>query len=488
MSNKVMKIFGVGLAVMLAGLWAAAALRGEMNPDSGYYLALARHVAGGLSPNVDFPSPYVPGVFYIFALLGENGVSSPTACKALVFLVHGINAALLFALLRMLGHSTALGFFLSVVFGAWVMACDGTAISLEPFQNLFLLLGLAIMLRWPSVRGAALGGVAVGAALMAKQYSLLSVPVLSLVALCPVWLSSRGDQDSEKPCRISWGRIAAFLACLGLPFLVYALGTGQNLIEAFKLAATFGGGAGDYASTGGYKDHKILQTLTRDALGARMVLPLLVVSLWLLVLERTRTNFLLIAGFILNLLPLIIRGWPHYIQLAAPWGVLIIAQFARAVGSRCQASVTGQNLVAGLLALPLIPAMMLCVQSVHRAWEIGLIDHQSRLAGEVVEALPAKENILVLNGTWLYYLAKLTPPYLDYRFVQGAQGNDDMRSGASHVVVMPKEKFPKEEAKKWLAEGGFEAYKTLKWLGKPVVLYRKVTPGEQSPPPLGSFR
>ncbi len=457
------------LAAAVVAMWAVAALYSPLNSDAGHYLSLAGHVLAGKVPYIDFPSAYAPGSYYVFSLIGEDGLASAVWSRAFLFAVHVLNAVLLFGVLRTLGHAAPPSAFLACVFALWVYAADGTAIVVEPLQNLFLLSALLAVLRLPGLAGAFVGGCLAGLALMMKQYALLSVPVLAAAAAAPWWWREAPPEGG----RARWLGAAVFALGLPLPFLVFCVATGNDILETFRHVATFGGNAADYAGLK-YNAHQAFITLTSGMRGQSLVVLVALIGLLSVYLRPSRRALLLLTLFLLNVLPLVfVRGYGHYVQLAAPWGICLAAEFARAAGAGFGDPKRGARLVALLVALPVLPIFAYNAVPTFRDMQQDRLGRQTDLAREIVARLPERDGVLVINAPWLYVLTQVRAPLLYYGFVLGAEGNDERLAAAKHVVLMPFRRFDQVEARDWIEAAGFVSFATLEWRGKPVTLFRR---------------
>jgi hypothetical protein len=325
-----LKLLTAMLVLLVLGFWFTAALHFSLSPDSGYYLPAARSILDGLTPYADFFTPYTPGGYYLFALLGENLLGNPVAAKALLYCVHLFNAGLIYAILRKFGHDRVLSAFFSAVFAAWIITLDGRDIVLEPFQSMFLLLGFLAAIYRSGMVAIGLSGIAVGCALMAKQTSFISVPVFLLIAAVPSWVSR--DNPETETVSIAVKRLVLYGVALAVPFTLFCILTGQNFLQTFVKVASFGARLTGYVGAE-YGLYDIVRVMLGGELQGQMLLPLIGIAALVLILDPTRLNLSLIGLAALNFLPIIfVRGYGHYIQLIAPWGVLLMAQLCLAIG------------------------------------------------------------------------------------------------------------------------------------------------------------
>jgi hypothetical protein len=431
-----LKLLTAMLVLLVLGFWFTAALHFSLSPDSGYYLPAARSILDGLTPYADFFTPYTPGGYYLFALLGENLLGNPVAAKALLYCVHLFNAGLIYAILRKFGHDRVLSAFFSAVFAAWIITLDGRDIVLEPFQSMFLLLGFLAAIYRSGMVAIGLSGIAVGCALMAKQTSFISVPVFLLIAAVPSWVSR--DNPETETVSIAVKRLVLYGVALAVPFTLFCILTGQNFLQTFVKVASFGARLTGYVGAE-YGLYDIVRVMLGGELQGQMLLPLIGIAALVLILDPTRLNLSLIGLAALNFLPIIfVRGYGHYIQLIAPWGVLLMAQLCLAIGKRFPSESWVSRVVALLVAIPILPAALLMVH-LHRI-EIHKfpIDHQIGLTNEIRQFVKDPRDVLVVGRQpWLYYLyytAHLVPPKHDLSFVYTTKRLGKRIGGARFVI------------------------------------------------------
>ena len=406
----------IGFLALLFGLSALADLAvaipfAGLNFDAGTYVGAAWAISQGLTVYQDFPLSYPPGVPVILSILG--GLTCRSCCVyALVFAIDVLNAVLLYTLMRRLETSRAMSSFLVAVHLTWVIFLDGVGVLLEPFQVLFLLLGLLAMLHARGLRAAALVGVAVGTSIMMKQYSVLFVP--AFLAFC---LRDTGSPSPQNVAR--WRLVLVFGIGLGLPFTLFVLVTGQNFWELFCYLASFGGGG-----SLGHQGQGISQYY-RDGLDPRYgpwtpVLalwhrlwmpelglgPFLVMGLVVTALRRSALHAFLLACFVAGLVPLCFRGFFHYPQLSAPWGILLVARGWVEFAAQRPARQLVLALACSVLVLPYF------IFNQRMAWASCLYPpayQQIRLAQDIRAAIPQRDAVWMEDLDNFYPLAQKMP-------------------------------------------------------------------------------
>lgn len=423
------RALGIGLWMLLVWQCAAALWAAPWNPDAGYYLPLARRVAAGEAPYRDFPSLYPPGAYYLLALLGQRGLSEPTVVKAALITVQLLNLALLATILRRWRFDRDTVLIYAALCGLWTMRAEGAFVALEPFQNLYLLLALLACLRGDS-RSYLAAGLAAGFALCVKQFALLALPGLLCVALHPPDPSDKSSSTDRLPQR--WLRPLMALVAVPIPFLTFALLTGQSPMELCRHLASYGGEAREYGVTG----LKALYLNVVETNGpAWPLLAFAALGVWLWLREPSWLNVGLLALLMGGAAPLYVRDFAHYVQMSIPWAVLIAARWSRAIGE--DSTVTSNSgaarfspalATAGLLLLPVV--IQGTAQATRDLWQRP--DQQQRaLAVRLPQTLaqvrsmalddPAlRLDVTVFNGEWLYPLANLRPPGGDCHFYDAA--------------------------------------------------------------------
>ncbi|MDZ7379574.1 MAG: hypothetical protein ONB06_09550, partial [candidate division KSB1 bacterium] len=154
------------------------------------------------------------------------------------------SCCLLLALTSRLGLTWAAAGCYVGLYQTWVLASEGRHLLLEPYAvgpQLLAFLLLSGKTRTPaSVVGA---GALAGFSVLAKQYSLLAFPGLSLLAV-----GAGGSRPGSHSRRLVLG--ALFLVAAPLPWMAYCIGARVPLWDSLVHLATFGGRATDYGAGG----------------------------------------------------------------------------------------------------------------------------------------------------------------------------------------------------------------------------------------------
>jgi hypothetical protein len=344
---------------------------------------------------------------------------------------------------------------LAVAYVAWLSACNGFAIDVEPMQIPFAL-GAAWLLAAPcSARAVVVAGLLTGVSLMMKQYSVLFVPPLALAAFA----STRSADDGTPAAgarRTGWMRLALFLAAVPAAFAVFVLMTWQDPIKPFVALATYGGNR--YAADG-------MRSMIATLVAGRAARPLLiagVLAATTLAWRRTPRAAVVFLGLCLAVMPLYVRGYEHYLQLAAPWATLAVAEFASAVGARYPPQRRTAGVVVVVCLLGWADAIAHGLRGAMARMTRNPISRQIAIARKVEAAVGGRTGVLMVNLEWVYALADIEQPLrrLDIRFGEPLTGFPAHRDAARCAVLGPG-LMPIPEAVAWLEEGGLRQSSTI---------------------------
>lgn len=480
-SNAPTKLLFVFLVGVLLIQWGVACFIG-FRYDEGYYLPMARAVWEGFVPFVDFPSHYPPLSYYMLAILGP-GVSTPVVVRLYLLLLAALCGALIFWILREEGNDVTHSSLLAVLFMAWTACLDTKWVALEVFQNLFLLASWLALVRWPTWKGIALGGIALGASLMVKQYALLAVPGLALLAL-----SAR----HELPWRLSlaeWRsglvRVFGFGLFMSLPFAVFVVLTGQDFLGLFWTLSTWGGEAVLYSRplTVSWL-HQVQQDIMVGHSSA-LLFPAILMFIWWMWIRPNGRALALGTVLVFSFLPQIIRGNPHNFALMVPWAVLVVSGFTREVATQLAEASEGaarQRIREWLIAIVTIVVVPLIIHGT--LFTIGfvtqkrfLVSTHAAVAKQIRAEIPNPEDVLVIFHPWMYLVADFRAPDNNYTWPDsfGWKNAAPMRDAARHVVLMPAEENDMAPGREFLLAGGMELFAEIPspWQYKsPIQLFR----------------
>jgi hypothetical protein len=471
------------LVLYFAGLWAT-----PVGDDGAYYLSHARYVSRRLIPYADFPSPYAPGTYYVNALLGEHGLADPVLCKLPMYLAHVISLVLVMLILKKFGFTKGDGVFFGLVFGLWIMICDGQSVLLEPFANAFILMSFCVLLLSRSLLHCILAGLAVGAALMMKQLAL-PVVIGDLVLILSGGLSSTGWVP--RPCRFRLIGACGFLACCSVPFFLFVLATHLPLAETLIHVVGFGGQTDPYGNA--FNPRYLFDVFVVRSPHALLPLYLcFFLGLWFLMADKTVEWRAIVSLFWLFSAELLVAPFGHYAQLAVPWGVMLIAGFCKRHNWGTFSPAASNVAMLILVLLWFVPGTLRTLRE-----SVSMIKQQpaqaeTRLAAEVRSKLPSRENVLVINAPWLYYAADVAPPGRNHRMTYKTDDIPPWAVAAAKtseyaVLLSQPVEYPAQVARRLLESQGLELFASLpdpraeaasgKGTEKPeVLLYRRAVP------------
>jgi hypothetical protein len=448
-------VIGCALALLLAANCEI------VNRDAGFYIPIARWVASGLTPVLDFPVAYTPGWAYAFALLGNDALGDPLLVKSAIYAVHLGNTAIVWALLRRLGRRAVPALAVAATYLAWTISLDGTYVVIEPLLNTCILLSFLLLTAGVGPFRALAAGALLGAAIMVKQYAVCLAPGLVLLVL---WAPDPVGASRSRLARLR--AVALFSAAIAVPFLAFAIQTAQDPVYLARYFITFGGYVGDYADA----VDRWHQLYTSFVVQYPILVVVLALAAWLLWIEPTRINAAMTLLLLGAMAPLAIRGYPHYVQLAAPWVALLGAQMFVAFNRGPRTSVALKRQAIAVIAGG---AMLLTLQNVRHGslrCSSGELAAQERITAQMAAALPHLSNTAALDWPQLYFFTEATPPnndfFADHR-VKQSRGLPDF------VVVTDQGPQPIAAVAAQLTSNGFFHLRTLQAERRTIAIYAR---------------
>jgi hypothetical protein len=232
--------------------------------------------------------------------------------------------------------------------------------------------------------------------------------------------------------------------------------------------ATFGGRAFDSVAAGGmYVAQGPLAAIGTIAAGGyefQLIAVVFSACVLLAVLQPSRLVLGIILCFALPVAQLGVRPYPHYLQMCIPWGVAALALLAPTI-ARMAGTMDPVARLEGVLtfvtALPFFGLAIIALGSTRVTYLEAKLRDQLNLVGWVQEALPQVDDVVVLNGPWLYLMAEIKPPGREHRFVSSP--DDELLSRASHAVMLPAWQFPFDESRRRLEARGFAVIASVPW-------------------------
>jgi hypothetical protein len=295
-----------------------------VNVDAGYYIPIAREVMEGRTPTVDAATAYTPFVYYAYALWMRAFGEDTSTLMLLVYLVHLLNAVLLFAIVARILESRLLCTVLASIYFCAVMICEGFHVVLEPFQMVFVLAAFLVYLHnmVPLVRWS-LAGVLLGISIMFKQYSAF---ILVGFVLTVAWDTFRAAPPAGRFRRAALA-VATVLASAALPFLLFVMLTDATLLGALRCFGFVGDVAVAYVGAEEVSLAERAARIVKKMIRLNALFVPLLIYLVLLVHRRGRVDAAsqVLPIFLFSAAPILVRQFYHYSQLYAPWSFVIAA-------------------------------------------------------------------------------------------------------------------------------------------------------------------
>jgi len=271
---------------------------GYISWDAPYYLSISRDIANGLIPYKDIYNSYTPVVMYlnagIYTVLNDPGYFFYLGFQYLIMFA---GAGLFYKICRVYNASNAIASFLSLMMLLSILSSDGTYIILEVYMIFFVFMAYLAYLKdnffWC--------GIFLAMSFFCKQYGIFNfVPFFFLI------LISKGSKFKNL-LNFCLGGLAPLII-----FIFYFL-----LIQEMAFLELLNQLTGN-----GYAQNKIAteKSLFSLLVGAKVFI-LLVIPFFTLKwgMFRNKVNLILILGILVNLLPVIIKNFPHYFILTFPY-------------------------------------------------------------------------------------------------------------------------------------------------------------------------
>ncbi len=153
------------------------------------------------------------------------------------------------------------------------------------------------------------------------------------------------------------------------------------------------------------------------------------------------------------------------VQLALPWSIFILAEFSRVAGGRFQERAAATTLVAVLVTLPLLGVIWSGSRTTLNP--ATTLSEQIEIAGVLEAEIGSSEDVLILNGSWLYVLTRFVPPLKDYSFNVDPQ-TDELRRSQTRFAIILSGSGPVNQVRAWLLEDGMSLRRRLRWEGRTI--------------------
>ncbi len=301
---KLLKSFNIFWGSALVILLVMSVLFGYISWDAPYYLSISRDISEGLVPYKDIYNSYTPLMMYLNAVLYKL-FSTPGYFTYLIFQYVIIFLATIF-LYHILFKSKkipgASAIFMATALFISVLASDGTYIILEVYIICCVFIAYLLFLKtqyfWC--------GFFLALSFFFKQYGLLNFLPFLLLML-----------STEKPFKNIFSKFIPGSILPLLIFLFYFLWiekvNSENLLNQL--------------TGNGYVQNKAAmeKTLFSLLVGAKVFILLLLPLPFLKINPiKNKRNGVLIIGILINLLPVIIKNFPHYFILTFPYLFILI--------------------------------------------------------------------------------------------------------------------------------------------------------------------
>jgi hypothetical protein len=210
----------VALVTLFAVALSTTDIFVPLNRDEGAFLAVAQRVLQGQVPYRDVFDQKSPAIYYYLAtILALTGPLSPIqrviAARIGVVLVDLLTGLGIF----LLGHrwwSREVGLLAAILWFVAVPIFNGDQFFTEPFATAATVWALYAADRWPSVRGAFVGGLLLALGSMFKQTAILTFPAIALVSLA----SGAPARAWWRPSRQAVLKLGALILGTALPWLL----------------------------------------------------------------------------------------------------------------------------------------------------------------------------------------------------------------------------------------------------------------------------
>ncbi|HMK47699.1 MAG TPA: glycosyltransferase family 39 protein [Methanocella sp.] len=282
--------------------------------DTGRFYAMAKVIAGGAIPYIDYQDPKPPLIFFILTLpvlLGQQFLGG-------LFLVGMCNliSAILIMIIAREYYNRAVGLLAALLFLVNMGWAQGYFVMTEPFTILFILMATYFVLCGKN-KHYKLSGLCAGIAIGFKQYALLTVPLLLMTI--------DSTDKTKNAVEFLIGVLIPLIAIFSSIFFIY----GAQAMDA-SLYWSFGVAGPYIVDTTGDKvigTRSDLFELAVNIIIAVMILVSLIIGLTRYGenLRRSPVERYLLFSAICFALTLVIRQYLHYWALAIPFLAILWA-------------------------------------------------------------------------------------------------------------------------------------------------------------------
>ena len=302
---KLLRISNIFWTLVLVVLLYLSITYAFISADAPYYLSIARDIFNGLIPYKDIFNIYTPAMMYlnsmIFRIFDDPGYHYFLVFQYVLIL---LSSGFLYLICRKLDLDKLKSAFLGLFLFIAVLSSDGTYINLEVYILLWVLLSFWFLINkqffWT--------GIFLALSFFSKQYGILNfLPFFLLVGVY---------HGLKKRYLINF-IVGAALPLLA--FLVYFL-----LIENVSFMNLIGQLSGSGYGQSGVSSTKSIFSL----IAGFKVFLLLIFPLFFLRINpfKNKIDGILIIGILVNLIPILIKNFPHYFILTYPYIFILMAQ------------------------------------------------------------------------------------------------------------------------------------------------------------------
>jgi 4-amino-4-deoxy-L-arabinose transferase-like glycosyltransferase len=302
---RLLKTYNIFWIVILICLLFLSIFYAYISADAPYYLAISRDISNGFVPYKDIISLYAPLMMYMNSLL-YLFIEAPGYHYFLIFqyFVIFISTGILFLIGKKLDLNNRASIFLGLFLFIAVLSSDGIYINLEVYILLCVLLSFWFLINkqffWT--------GIFLALSFFSKQYGILNfLPFFLLVGFYHGF-------DKKYLINFVIGSALPLLAFL-VYFLLIENVSFMNLIEQLS-------GKG-YGQRGVSSTKSIFSLIVGFKVFLLLIFPLLFLRINPF---KNKIDGILIIGILVNLIPVLIKNFPHYFILTYPYIFILMAR------------------------------------------------------------------------------------------------------------------------------------------------------------------
>lgn len=389
-----------------------------INADASYYIGVTRLLIEGKTPFVDFALSYSPLSFYLMCIPLSIFGSTYTCAITMLYLIHIINAFLVFMILRKETHSNKKAWLGAILFLLFSFLFEGCMYVLEPFVVFFGLIAF-LFLRNESFIGLFFVGFFCACSFLCKQYGL------GFIILALIYVLVKNNYTKRSVNKI-------LIVLLGFLFS-FAIFITCMVVQGIEISQLFSLSGADYERNG-----------LRGLLAAcyylfRKLSPLyisLIISL--VYYKKVLKNcfwFVCVIGIVGFMLPCYVRFYKHYLLLALPFMVFLIIYSIQFI----KRDLYKRVFVLWIILLSLLP--LYSMHNIYQGW-CSYRKNQDLLSKQIANYIPEGEtnvflslNVLYLSLTNSYYPPLICKYGMSNGFVAKQYEVLDLLKNAKYSVI-----------------------------------------------------